>query len=163
MFSVRRSNRDFVSLRLKISSSNRLTDRPPSTPLRRGELQGKNTAMSIQKLGRTLSLLFVTVIVLASANRCAYLQSAPPNGRISVQAVSWKLVKKLAEPDAGLIGHKITILANRRVIASGTTGNSGLVEFDVPPGTYTLLGAGDEPQDVQVQSGQIVNFQLVVH
>src|ERR1019366_4935493 len=51
-------------------------------------------------------------------------------------------------------GHKVTILnpADRSVIASGTTDNSGIIEFDVPDGTYTLLGASDEPQSVQVQA-----------
>jgi len=107
----------------------------------------------------------LTVILIASATGCSYLQRTPPNGKISVQAVSWKLVKKLAEPNAGLTGHKVTILnpADQSVIASGTTDSSGLVEFDVPPGTYTLLGASDQPQNVQVQPGQTSNFKLVVH
>jgi len=105
------------------------------------------------------------VILLADGTGCSYLQGTPPNGKISVQAVSWTLVKKLAEPNAGLSGHKVTILnpADRSVIASGTTDNSGIIEFDVPDGTYTLLGASDEPQSVQVQAGQTVNFKLVVH
>ena len=107
----------------------------------------------------------LTSALLASATGCSYLQRTSPNGKISVQAVSWKLVKKLAEPNAGLSGHKVTILnpADQSVIASGTTDSSGLVEFDVPPGTYTLLGASDQPQNVQVQPGQTSNFKLIVH
>jgi hypothetical protein len=109
--------------------------------------------------------LLLTVALLASATGCSYLQRTPPNGKISVQAVSWKLVKKLAEPNAGLTGHKVTILspADQSVIASGTTDSSGLVEFDIRPGTYTLLGASDQPQNVQVQPGQTSNFKLVIH
>jgi hypothetical protein len=108
-------------------------------------------------------LLFA--ILLATASGCSYLQRTPPNGKISVQAVSWTLVKKLAEPNAGLSGHKVTVLkpVDRSVVASGTTDSSGIIEFDVPPGTYMLVGASDEPQSVQVQSGQTSNFKLVVH
>jgi hypothetical protein len=107
----------------------------------------------------------LTVALLASSTGCSYLQRTPPNGKISVQAVSWKLVKKLAEPDAALTGHKVTILnpADQSVVATGTTESSGLVEFDVPPGTYTLVGVGDQPQSVQVQPGQTSSFKLVVH
>lgn len=121
--------------------------------------------MWIKKHARYRFFLLVTVILLADATGCSYLQRAPQNGKISVQVVSWKLVKKLAEPDAGLSGHKVTILnpADRSVIASGATDSSGLVEFEVPQGTYTLLGASDEPRSVQVQAGQTVNFKLVVH
>ncbi len=105
------------------------------------------------------------VSLLATVSGCSYLQSTPPNGKISVQAVSWTLVKKLAEPNAGLSGHKVTVLnpVDRSVVASGTTDSSGIIEFDVPPGTYTLVGASDEPQSVQVQSGQTQTFKLVVH
>jgi len=116
---------------------------------------------------RTLYGLFLilTVTLLASATGCSYLQRTTPNGKISVQTVSWKLVKKLAEPEAGLSGHKVTILnaADQSVIASGTTDSSGLLEFDVPPGTYTVLGASDGPKNVQVQAGQTANFKLIVH
>jgi Prealbumin-like fold domain len=108
-------------------------------------------------------LLFA--IVLTSVTACSYLQGSPPSGKISVEAVSYKLVKKLAEPDAGLSGHKVTVLnpADKSVVASGTTDSSGILEFELPPGTYTLVGASDEPQSVQVQSGQTANFKLVVH
>jgi len=104
-------------------------------------------------------------ILLASATGHSYSQQALPNGKISLKAVSWRLVKKLAEADAGLSGHEVTILnpADRTVIASGTTDSSGLIEFEIPPGTYTLLGASDEPETVQVQAGQTAKFKLIVH
>jgi hypothetical protein len=110
-------------------------------------------------------LLLAIAVLIASLPGCSYLQSTPPPGKISVQAVSWKLVKKLAEPDAGLSGHKVSILnpADKSVVASGTTDSSGILTFDLPPGTYMLIGASDEPQSVQVQSGQTSNFKLVVH
>jgi hypothetical protein len=109
--------------------------------------------------------LLLTVLLIAHVIGCGYLRRPPPNGKISVQVVSWKLVKKLAEPDAGLSGHKVSILnpADRAVIASGITDGSGLVAFDVPQGTYMLVGASDEPQSVQVQAGRTVNLKLVVH
>jgi hypothetical protein len=127
--------------------------------------QKRVSTTRIKKNARYHFFLLVMVILLADGTGCSYLQGTPPNGKISVQAVSWTLVKKLAEPNAGLSGHKVTILnpADRSVIASGTTDNSGIIEFDVPDGTYTLLGASDEPQSVKVQAGQTVNFKLVVH
>jgi hypothetical protein len=93
------------------------------------------------------------------------MQHTTPTGRISVQTVSWKLVKELAERDAGLSGHKVTILnaTDQSVVASGTTDSSGLLEFDVPPGTYTVLGASGEPKNVQVQAGKTTDFKLIVH
>jgi hypothetical protein len=109
--------------------------------------------------------LLAMAILIVNATACSYLEPAPPPGKISVQAVSWKLVKKLAEPNAGLSGHKVSVLnpADRSVVASGTTDSTGIVEFDLPAGTYTLIGASDEPQSVQVQSGQTSNFKIVVH
>jgi hypothetical protein len=105
------------------------------------------------------------VILLANATGYGYLQQTPATGRISVKTVSWPLVKKLAEPDAGLRGHKVTVLnpADQTVIAAGTTDRSGLIEFEMPQGTYTLLGASDEPQRVQVKAGQTNKFKLIVH
>ena len=121
---------------------------------------------SVKKYARNcFSLLFVTV-VLTHAPGCSYLLGTPPpDGKISVQVISWKLVKKLAEPDAGLSGHKVMILnpVDRSVIASGTTDGSGLIEFAVPGGNYILIGASDEPQAVLVQAGQTLTFKLVVH
>ena len=92
------------------------------------------------------AFLLVTAILLVNAAGCSSVGSAP-NGKIVVQTVSWTLVQKLAEPDAGLSGHKVTVLnlTDKSVVASGTTDSSGIIEFDVPPGTYTLLGASDEP------------------
>ena len=104
-------------------------------------------------------------ILLANATGYSYMQQTSPIGKISMEAVSWTLVKKLAEPDAGLRGHKVTVLnpADQTVIASGTTNRSGLIEFEIPQGTYTLLGASDEPQRVQVKAGQTTKFKLIVH
>jgi hypothetical protein len=117
------------------------------------------------RIVRRSILLLAMTILLAQAAGCSYLQGTPPPGKIEVQAVSWKLVKKLAEPDAGLSGHKVSVLnpADKRVVASGITDSSGILSFDLPPGTYTLIGASDEPQSVQVQSGQTSNFKIVVH
>jgi hypothetical protein len=121
--------------------------------------------MRMKKHARYCSLLLANAILLTYAAGCSYLERTAPNGKISIQAVSWTLVKKLAEPNAGLSGHKVTILnpADRSVIASGTTDSSGIIEFEVPQGTYTLIGASDASQSVQVQAGQTVNFKLVMH
>jgi hypothetical protein len=104
-------------------------------------------------------------ILLVYATGYSYLEQSPPNGKVSLKAVSWTLAKKLAEPDAGLSGHQVTIMnpADRSVIASGTTNESSLIEFELPQGTYTLLGASDESQTVQVQAGQTATFKLIVH
>ncbi len=109
------------------------------------------------------SLAAVTV-VLTLANGCASL-SQQPNGQISVQVVSWPLVKKLAEPDAPLPGHKVTVLraADHTVIAEKSTDISGTAVFDLPAGTYTVLGAANQPETVGVQSGQVVKLKLVEH
>lgn len=120
----------------------------------------------IRKTTQLLSLLLALVLLIKAAG-CASQQPAttPPTGKISVQAVSSQLAKKLAEPNAGLSGHKVTVLnsSDRSVVASGTTNGSGLIDFDVPAGTYSLVGASDEPQDVHVQPGRTANFKLVVH
>ncbi|MBV8773106.1 MAG: hypothetical protein JO166_12380 [Deltaproteobacteria bacterium] len=88
-----------------------------------------------------------------------------PAGHISVKAVSWKLVKKYAEPEAGLAGHKVTIInrLNGRVVAEKSTDNLGYAIFDVPAGNYTIKGVGDESQNVVVSPGQTVGFKLIVH
>jgi hypothetical protein len=111
-------------------------------------------------------LLLSTVILLALATGCGSLMQSPPStGKISVDAVSGNLEKKFAEPDAGLRGHKVSILnpADRSIIASGTTDDAGIIEFDLPQGSYLLVGASDEPQTVRVQAGQTVKLKLVVH
>src|SRR5215472_6561522 len=78
-----------------------------------------------------------------------------PAGHIQVKAVSWKMVKKYAEPGAGLMGHKITIInpSNGQVVAEKSTDDLGYAIFDVPAGKYTIMGLGGEPQNVVVESG----------
>ncbi|MBV8452296.1 MAG: carboxypeptidase regulatory-like domain-containing protein [Deltaproteobacteria bacterium] len=95
---------------------------------------------------------------------CA-LFSHQPASHISVKAVSWLLVKKYAEPDAGLVGYKITIVdpADGRVVAEKSTDDLGYAIFDVPAGSYTITGIGVEPQNVAVSPGQTVGFKLIVH
>jgi hypothetical protein len=82
-----------------------------------------------------------------------------------VQAVSWTLVKKWAEPDAGLPGHKVIVQSaeDHSVIAEKTTDASGILAFDVPAGRYILLGLGDQPETITVESGRAVKLKLVVH
>ena len=133
----------------------------------RGGVQRKRHKTS-KRHARCYGALLLTLFLLTNASGCSYQKqrtTAPPNGKISVQAVSGERAKKLAEPNAGLSGHKVTVLnpADRSVVASGTTKGAGFVDFDVPPGTYSLVGASDEPQIVQVQPGQTANFKLVVH
>jgi hypothetical protein len=88
-----------------------------------------------------------------------------PTGHISVKAVSWKLVKQYAEPEAGLVGHKITIIdpSNGRVVVEKLTDNLGYTIFDVPAGTYRVKGIGGERENVVVAPGQTVGFKLIVH
>jgi hypothetical protein len=95
---------------------------------------------------------------------CA-LFSHQPTAHISVKAVSWKLVKKYAEPEAGLVGHKITIIdpSDGRVVAEKLTDNHGYAIFDIPAGSYTVTGIGGESQHVVVSPGQTVGFKLIVH
>jgi len=102
--------------------------------------------------------------ILALLSSCAFF-SHQPTGHISVKAVSWKLVKKYAEPEAGLVGHKITIIdpSDGRVVGEKLTDNLGYAIFDVPPGSYTIKGIGGGPQNVVVSPGQTVGFKLIVH
>jgi hypothetical protein len=102
----------------------------------------------------------VTVGLLSGCS----LFSHKPDGHISVKAVSWKLVKKYAEPEAGLVGRKITIIepSDGRVVAEKLTDNLGYAIFDVPAGSYTVKGIGG-PQNVVVAPGQTVGFKLIVH
>jgi hypothetical protein len=105
-----------------------------------------------------------TTAMLGLFSSCA-LFSHKPAGHISVKAVSWKLVKKYAEPEAGLAGHKITIIdpSDHRIVAEKLTDNLGYAMFDVPTGSYTVMGIGGEPQKVVVSPGQTVGFKLIVH
>jgi len=111
---------------------------------------------------------FVWLVGIAATlglfSSCA-LFSHQPTGHISVKAVSWKLVKKYAEPEAGLAGHKITIIdpSDGRVVAEKLTDNLGYAIFDVPAGSYTIMGIGGEPQNVIVSPDQTIGFKLIVH
>ena len=89
-----------------------------SLSVNRHDRQKRVSTARIKKNARYLFVLLL-VILLAHVTGCSYQQSTPKNGKISVQAVSWTLVKKLAEPNAGLSGHKVTILnpVDRSVIA----------------------------------------------
>jgi hypothetical protein len=106
------------------------------------------------------------VAVFVIANSCALL-SHQPTGRISVQVVSWPLVKKLAQPDAALPGYKVTILrlVDHGLVAEKLTDPYGTAVFDLPPGAYTVLGIGlsNEPENVTLEPGQVVSLKLVVH
>jgi hypothetical protein len=103
----------------------------------------------------------VTIFFLVAG--CS-LFTPQPKGQIVVQVVSWPLVKKLAEPDAGLLGHKVTLQRadDHSLIAERTTDASGILVFDVPAGRYVVLGVGD-PETIVVQSGRSVNLKLVQH
>src|SRR5271154_5472147 len=115
---------------------------------------------------RRLFSFIGAVAMLASAISCASL-SHQPTGRISVQVVSWPLVKKLAEPDAGLPGYKVTILkpSDNSLVAEKLTGPYGIAAFDLPAGTYRVLGVGfsNEPDNVTVEAGQVASLKLVMH
>jgi hypothetical protein len=108
--------------------------------------------------------LTLTLALIAMASGCALLPSQP-KGQIVVQAVSWPLVKKYAEPDAGLPDHKVVVrnATDQSIVAEQTTDASGILAFNVPAGKYFVLGVGDQPQEVAVESGQTVKLKLVVH
>jgi hypothetical protein len=103
------------------------------------------------------------ILMLGGFSGCIVFQQ--PTGHIEVKAVSWKLVKKYAEPGAGLVGHKITIInpSNGEVVAEKSTDDLGYAIFDVPAGSYSVTGLGGEPQSVVVPPGQTIGFQLIVH
>jgi hypothetical protein len=108
---------------------------------------------------------FMGIAAMVGVSSGCALFSHHPNGHISVKAVSWPLVKKYAEPEAGLVGHKVTIIdpSDGRIVAEKSTDNLGYAIFDVPAGTYTVRGIGGEPQNVVVSPGQTVGFKLIVH
>jgi hypothetical protein len=97
-------------------------------------------------------LSIVGAMTLASLINGCTLFSPQPKGQIVVQAVSWTLVKKWAEPDAGLPGHKVIVQSaeDHSVIAEKTTDASGILVFDVPAGRYLVLGFGDPPETITV-------------
>ena len=107
----------------------------------------------------------LAVTVLGGLSACSILKPAPATGKLEVHAVSWQLVKERAEPDAGLTGHKVTVLnpSDQSVVASKTTDRTGVVDFDLPAGNYTVIGASDQPQLASIQPGQTTNFKIVVH
>jgi hypothetical protein len=112
------------------------------------------------------SLLWFIAIagILGLFSSCA-LFSHQPDGHISVKAVSWERVKKYAEPEAGLVGHQITVVdpADQGIVGEKLTDNLGYATFDVPAGSYNVLGIGSEPVNVVVQPGQTVGLKLIVH
>jgi hypothetical protein len=110
-------------------------------------------------------LWFMGIVAMFGVFSSCTLFRHQPTGHISVKAVSWKLVKKYAEPGAGLVGHKITIIdpSDGRVVAEKSTDDLGYAIFDVPAGSYTIMGIGGEPQNVIVSHGQTVAFKLIVH
>jgi hypothetical protein len=87
-------------------------------------------------------LSIVGAMTLSSLVNGCTLFTPQPKGQIVVQAVSWTLVKKWAEPDAGLPGHKVIVQSaeDHSVIAEKTTDASGILVFDVPAGRYIVLG-----------------------
>lgn len=88
-----------------------------------------------------------------------------PEGQIVVQVVSWPLVKKWAEPDAGLPGQTVTLQSakDHSLIAEKTTDASGILVFDVPAGSYIVLGIGDQAETITVESGRSVKLKLIQH
>lgn len=112
--------------------------------------------------------IIASISLLALVTGCASMSrpepQAPPNGQISIVVVSWPLTKKLVVPEAGLPNHKVTLVdpADHSVIATERTGKDGTVLFDLPPGTYEVLGAGD-PRLVHLASAEQVNLKLIIH
>ena len=114
-------------------------------------------------VNRPLSTLGAFALI-SLVSGCALLPSQP-KGQIVVQAVSWPLVKKYAEPDAGLPDHKVLVqnATDQSIVAEQTTDASGILAFNVPAGKYLVLGVGDQPEQVAVESGQTVKLKLIVH
>jgi hypothetical protein len=108
-----------------------------------------------------LAIAIVSLGVIASG--CGSM-SRQPNGQISIFVVSWPLTKKLVVPEAGLPNHKVTLVdpSNSSVVATELTKQDGTVLFELPPGTYEILGAGD-PTTVYLGPGEHVNLKLVIH
>jgi hypothetical protein len=75
-------------------------------------------------------LSIVSVVTLISfVSGCSLFTSQPrAQGQIVVEAVSWQLVKKYAEPDAGLPGHKVVVEKeeDHSVVAEKTTDATGI-------------------------------------
>jgi len=109
-------------------------------------------------------LWIVGAVMIFSLVAACTLFTPQPKGQIVVQVVSWPLVKKLAEPDAGLLGHKVILqrAEDHSLIAEQTTDASGILVFNVPAGRYIVLGIGDA-ETITVQSGRSINLKLVQH
>jgi hypothetical protein len=109
-------------------------------------------------------LILSAIATISLVSGCA-LSPAQPKGQIVVEAVSWPLVKKYAERDAGLPDHRVVVrnAADQSIVADQTTDASGILAFDVPAGKYLVLGVGDQPEQVAVESGQTVKLKLIVH
>jgi hypothetical protein len=123
----------------------------------------KHIAMNSPSPDRLLSIVGAMRLISLVAG-CA-LSSPQPKGQIVVQMVSWPLVKKWAEPDAGLPGHKVTLQSaeDHSLIAEKSSDASGILVFDVPAGRYIVLGIGDQSETITVQSGRSVKLKLVQH
>jgi hypothetical protein len=115
----------------------------------------------MRSVRRRLLCFVVALAILAS---CASLKRQP-DGQILVQVVSWPLVQKFAEPDAGLPNQKVILVkvADGSVSAEGVTDVYGNVLFNVPAGTYSVRGVGMGLENVTVEAGQKVKLKLVVH
>jgi hypothetical protein len=113
---------------------------------------------------RQYGRIVIAAAIVAAFGGCSNFHKQE-NGQITVRAVSWPAVKKLAEPDAPMPGHKVTLLspADHSVIAEKATDSTGLAVFDVPPGSYVVVGSSDEPERVEVQPGQTVNLKIIKH
>jgi hypothetical protein len=101
------------------------------------------------------------IFVLFSS--CALFRHQP-TGHISVKAVSWKLVKKYAEPEAGLAGHKITIIdpSDGQVVAEKLTDNLGYASRCPPAAIPSKVSAASLKLSL-FSPGQTVGFKFIVH
>jgi hypothetical protein len=109
-----------------------------------------------------LPLMMTAMMLVSLVSGCALFR---PKGEISVQVVSWPLVKQWAEPDAGFPGQKVTVESaeDHRLVAEKTTGASGVLMFKVPPGSYIVRSISNQSEIVTVESGQLVRLKLVAH
>src|SRR6516225_4572555 len=124
---------------------------PPGAPAFVGSSRYSGRLLQVMQRsmkGPSLEWFIGVILMFGVSSSCALFHR--PIGHIQVKAVSWKLVKKYAEPGAGLVGHKITIIdpSNGQVVAEKSTDNLGYAIFDVPAGSYTVTGLGGEPQNV---------------
>jgi len=111
-----------------------------------------------------LAIGIASLFAVAIASGCGSMNRHQTNGQISIFVVSWPLTKKLVVQEAGLPDHKVTLVdpSNSSVVATEFTRQDGTVLFDLPPGTYEILGAGD-PTTVYLNPAEHVNLKLVIH